>query len=286
MKIIKKNFKQALLAITLLIFSFYYTNKSIEIIQNIDPIMKQIKATNNKYEILPKNAQIIGNKIIPGQNGKAIDYKKSYAKMKQYGSYNEILTTFKETYPVISVNDYYDKYIVSGNKESKSVALIFKLTKDFFNSDILSILESKNVKATFFIDGVLLEKNLASVLKYTNYELELLAYNNLYNPTYFESAKNYLESITKKEAKYCYADYDNKEIIELCSKLKMHTITPTIKIEKSLYSEIKEKLTNSAIISFPVNPNSSELSLVIDYIKTRGYSLVTLDNLLSESMEK
>ena len=282
-----KKLKQPLIAIILVLFSFYYTNKSIEIIREADPIMKQIRKTTEKYQLKSKNAQIIGNKIIPGQNGKEIDYEKSYNKMKNYGSYNEALTTLKEVKPTISVNDYYDKYIVSGNKEKKEVALVFKINNNINPINITNLLKNNKIPATLFIDGLYFENNIEYIETLYEFELELLSYDNQYNELYFKSVKDYFTSITKKEAKYCYADYDKKEVIELCSKLKMHTITPTIKVEKYLYQEIKDKLTNTSIISVPINSQSEkELLITINYIKSKGYKLVTLNELLSEKIEK
>ncbi len=278
--------KEGLIAITLLIFSFFYTNKAVELVQNADPIMKEIKASSKKYEVLPQNALIIGDKIIPGQNGLEVDYQESYQKMKKYGSYNEALTTLKEMEPAISVNDYYDKYVVTGNSESKEVALIFKVDK---TTDILSLsnmLKDKGVTATFFVDGVVLENNLASILELKDFEVELLNYNGSYERDFFISAKKYLEDITKKEAKYCYLDYDKEEVINLCSSLKMHTIMPSIKVDKNAYSEIKEKLSNSAIITIPSNISLSNIVVALDYLQKRGYKFLTVDNLISESLEK
>ena len=254
--------------------------------QNADPIMKEIKASSKKYEVLPQNALIIGDKIIPGQNGLEVDYQESYQKMKKYGSYNEALTTLKEMEPAISVNDYYDKYVVTGNSESKEVALIFKVDK---TTDILSLsnmLKDKGVTATFFVDGVVLENNLASILELKDFEVELLNYNGSYERDFFISAKKYLEDITKKEAKYCYLDYDKEEVINLCSSLKMHTIMPSIKVDKNAYSEIKEKLSNSAIITIPSNISLSNIVVALDYLQKRGYKFLTVDNLISENLEK
>lgn len=282
-----KRIFQPLLVLLLLLFSFYYTEKSIELIREIDPIMAQIKSTTDKYQVKSTNAQVIGDKIIPGKTGQTIDYEESYTKMKQYGTYNEALTTLKEVQPTISVDDYYDKYIVSGNNETKKVALVFKITTTTTPHQIINILKNTTTKATLFIDGLFLENNIDYIKSLQDFELELLSYDNKYEEIYFNSSLNYLNSITKKEAKYCYSDYDQKEVIELCEKLKLHTILPTIKVGNHPYSEIKEKLTNSAIISIPINQTAEvELPSTINYLKSRGYSLVTLEELLSEGLEK
>ena len=285
----KKKVIQVISVTLLMLFSFFYTNKSIELIRENDPIMKQIKETNMKYKVEPVNATIIGNKIIPGKSGKEIDYQKTYAKMKKYGTYNETLTVLKEIEPAISADDYYDKYIVQGNTERKNVSLVFKTDTTSNLLSILNILNQKNIPATFFVDGLLLENNtsLFETMTQNNHELEILSYDNKYDEIYFDSALNYLSSITKREGKYCYAEYDQKEVIELCSKLKLHTIIPTVKTTTMPYKEIKDKLYNSAIISLPLsNITEEQLPAIIDYIKQKGYTFLSLEALLSENDEK
>lgn len=285
----KKKVIQVISVTLLMLFSFFYTNKSIELIRENDPIMKQIKETNMKYKVEPVNATIIGNKIIPGKSGKEIDYQKTYAKMKKYGTYNETLTVLKEIEPAVSVDDYYDKYIVQGNTERKNVSLVFKTDTISNLLSILNILNQKNIPATFFVDGLLLENNtsLFETMTQNNHELEILSYDNKYDEIYFDSALNYLSSITKREGKYCYAEYDQKEVIELCSKLKLHTIIPTVKTTTMPYKEIKDKLYNSAIISLPLSTITEEqLPAIIDYIKQKGYTFLSLEELLSENDEK
>ena len=268
------------------VFSFYYTNKSIELIREKDPIMKTIKSTDEKYNIEAVNAEIKDNTIIPGLSGKEIDYEKTYTNMKQYGTYNEILTTLKDIEPTISVDDYYDKYITGGNPIKRSISLVFKVEKNS-PKEIINILKNNNVSATFFLDGIYLENNTEEVVSMNNHELELLSYNRDYDEIFFSSSKDYLESLTNKKLKYCYSETEKEEIINLCQKLKLHTIIPTININNSLFKEIKEKLTNSAIISIPISENTKkELDTTIKYIKSRGYSLKTLEDLLSENLEK
>ncbi len=281
-----KKLKEVLVASFLLVFSFFYTNKAIEVVRNADPIMKQIKLSSSKYEVKAKNAIVMGEKIIPGVNGLEIDYEKSYQKMKKYGSYNEALTTLKEVKPAISASDYYDKYVVTTNTGKKEVALVFKIDNINDLMRISNILRNNKVTATFFIDGVILEDNALKIASLSDFEIELLNYNGSYERDFFISARNYLEDITKKEVDYCYLDYDKKEVIDLCSSLKMHTIMPSIKVEKNAYKEIKEKLRNSAIISIPSNTSVENLSSTITFLKTRAYKFLDIDSLISESIEK
>ncbi|HIR48604.1 MAG TPA: polysaccharide deacetylase family protein [Candidatus Faecimonas gallistercoris] len=284
---LKRKLIQVAVVIVLVLFSFYYTNKTIDIIKETDPLMKQIKEESKKYQIPAENAKIKENKITPGKNGKEVDYDETYQKMKRYGTYNESLTVFKETTPTVSLEDTYDKFISGGNEEKKAITLVFKITNESNPKEIIRILNQENIIATFFIDGLWLENNLSLVKQMLNYELEILSYNNRYEEIYFSSAIQYLKNVTGEEANYCYAEYDNKTVIDLCSKLKLHTIVPTIKIASSPFLEVKKQLQNAAIISLPINTTTEiELKTVIDYIKSRGYKIVTLKELLSESLEK
>lgn len=281
-----KKLIRVFLILLLSVFSFYYTNKSIELVREQDPIMKTIRSTSDKYNVKAVNAEIKDNTIIPGISGKEINYIETYTKMKQYGMYNEIMTTLKDVEPTISVEDYYDKYIVSGNKIKRSIALVFKIEKTT-PKEIISILNKNKVKSTFFIDGEYLENNSKDIKLMTNHELELLSYSSGYDEIYFASSKDYLESLTNRKLKYCYSEYDKEEVINLCQNLKLHTIVPTIKINNSLLKEIKNELTNSAIISIPISENTKqELDTTIKYIKSRGYTLEKLEDLLNENLEK
>lgn len=267
--------------ILFLVFSFYYTNKIIEFLKEKDPIMKSIRKTTDKYKIDSVDALIVSNNIIPGKVGKEIDYKKSYSKMKQYGNYNETLTVLKSVKPVVSIDDNYDKYIISGNKEKRSVALVFRVKGSDNITSILNILDKAKVHGNFFIDGTYLEKNINKLKSMSNHEFEILSYDNEYDKYLFETSMSYLENVTGKGVKYCYGD--NDEVLKLCSKLKLHTIKPSLIVHNNLYREVKNNIDNAMIISIDNNGyNIKELRSTINYINMKGYKISLLRDLLSE----
>lgn len=268
-----------LIIILFLVFSFYYTNKIVEFLKEKDPIMKDIRKTSDKYKIDSVNALIVDDSIIPGKVGKEIDYKKSFSKMKKYGNYNETLTVLKDVKPVISIENNYDKYIISGNKEKRSVALVFKVYKDTNINSLLKILNKNKVNANFFIDGTFLENNVLVLKGMKNHEIEILSYDNELDKSLFETSISYLENILEKDVNYCLGE----EVLNLCSKLKLHTIKPSLEIHNNLYREVKNNIDNSMIISIDINSyNLKELSSTIDYIKEKGYKIVLLRDLLRE----
>ena len=134
-KMLKKKLIQVSIVLLLVLFSFYYTNKTIDIIRETDPLMKQIKEESKKYEIKPENAKIEENNITPGMNGTVVDYEETYKKMKQYGTYNESLTVFKEVTPTVSIEDTYDKFIESGNEEKAKYEQKYLESSIVFNQE-------------------------------------------------------------------------------------------------------------------------------------------------------
>lgn len=266
--------------------SFFYTNKVIEFIRNTDPIMKNIKEYNRENKIDAINAKINKNKIIPGISGKEVDYDQSFKKMKQYGTYNESLTVFKEVMPTISIDDYYDKYISQGSGINHDVSLVFPVNLESNIDSIVNTLNENNVSATFFVDGLWAENNKDKILSMAeeNHEIEILNYNKRYEQLYFSSSVNQVYQITNVKPKYCYAEYDHKEVLELCQTLNMHTIIPTIKTGNYPFNEIKQRIQEGSIISLEINSSTEiELDTIIKYLKQKGYEINILDILLNEA---
>ena len=281
-----KKIYQISIVLLLSLISFFYTEKVIDFIREKDPIMKNIKEYDKKNKIDAVNAIIDKNKIIPGVSGKKVDYNKSFQKMKKYGTYNESLTVFEEVAPTISIDDYYDKYISEGSGINNDVSLVFEVKNGDNINNIISLLKENNTIATFFVDGLWLENNqtLVSEMASLGHEIEILNYDNKYQELYFSSSLNLVNSITNLKPKYCYARYDNKEVLELCEKLGLHTIIPTIMTGNYPYNDIVKKVHKVSIIGFSITSSVEiELSTIINYLKQKGYTINSLDILLSEA---
>lgn len=281
-----KKIYQISIVLLLSLISFFYTEKVIDFIREKDPIMKNIKEYDKKNKIDAVNAIIDQNKIIPGVSGKKVDYNKSFQKMKKYGTYNESLTVFEEIEPTISIDDYYDKYISEGSGINNDVSLVFEVKNGDNINNIISLLKENNTIATFFVDGLWLENNqaLVSEMASLGHEIEILNYDNKYQELYFSSSLNLVNSITNLKPKYCYARYDNKEVLELCEKLGLHTIIPTIMTGNYPYNDIVKKVHKGSIIGFSITSSVEiELPTIINYLKQKGYTINTLDILLSEA---
>ncbi len=285
-RLLDKKIIEILFACLLVFASFFYTDKAVSMMEDKDPVMIKIKKEKKSLEEESINAKVNGEYLVPGYSGLVVDLDKSFNKMKKYGGYNESLIVFKKSTPTISVDEYYDKYIVSGNGFTNYISLVFEITDKELLPKIKDILKENDVRATFFVDGLLLKEDniLITSLLQDFHEIELLNYKGSYDRLVFEEALDTLQVIANRRGKYCLAKYDQKEILELCSKEKMHTIIPTIQISSNPYLSLKGKLREGSIISItPTKENISELDVVIKYIKQRGYTLDTLEQLLSEA---
>ena len=277
---------EVIFVILLVLFSFYYTEKAIILLESNDPIMKEIKDKGKSREEDAINAKVEGDYLIPGYNGLVIDLETSFNKMKGYGSYNEALLVFEEVEPTISIDDYYDKYISSGNGISTNIALVFTVDDSSYTDNLLDILKEMNAVGTFFIDGKFTDSNTSFVTDavVNGNEVEVLSYDKAYDELLFKASIDKIKTLTSTTPKYCYATYDNEEVLNLCSKLSMHTIIPTLRLDNNIYSSAKGNLRSGSIISVNLTEsNVKELKVLINYIKQRGFTLVTLDTLLNEA---
>lgn len=268
----------------LVCFSFFYTDKAVEIVKRNDPVMKEILTISDSLKIDPINAIINDDEVISGLNGKKINIDKSYQNMKKLNMYKESMLVFDEILPEVSIN--YDKYVIKGNELKNEVALVFKVDSIDNIKLINKVLTEKNTLATFFIDGNIVKDNMNLVLElaHDGYEIENLGYNGNYSSEKLTWTNNMIESLTNKKTNYCYTEFKDKNILELCSTNKMYTIKPTINTGNYPFLTIKKNLESGSIISFDLSDKTlKELPSIISYISQKGYNIVSLEQLISEN---
>ena len=271
--------------LVLTLFSFYYTDKASEIVRNNDPIMKNILANKDNYLIESVSATIDDDEVVSGLNGKGIDINTSYRNMKKHNIYDESMYVYKEIDPLLSFTNSYDKYIVGGNPKKNQLALVFKVVNSNYLDELNDIVLNKNVPVTLFVDGTILEENNDKILEFfeNGNEIENLGYNSTYSKRKFIYTNNMINAITRLDPKYCYSDYKNSEVLEICSSNNMYTIKPTISVKNYPFSTIKNNVKAGNIISFNIDMETlKELPSIITYLRQKGYKLVILDELISE----
>lgn len=280
-----KNIYSILSVIVLVCFSFYYTESAVNIVKRNDPIMKEIIEVSSEYEVEAVDALLMNNNIIPGISGSKLDIDASYNNMKRLGEFNSSLLEFEEVVPSISVTDNYDKFIINGNNSKNDVYVVFKMNDTSYIEEIVDILKETNVKITFFLDYEIImnSSDVLKLLNNSNQTIEFLGKNSIYTKADILTIEETLTKINKNNGKFCYTEYENNEVLDICGKSKLHTIIPTIIAGKYSFSDVKEKIANGSIIKLDNNSNTvRELKYIINYINQKGYKIKTLNSLLDE----
>lgn len=250
---------------TIMTLSFIISEKTTLAIKDVDEIMSQIKEKTSEKNIPPENAIIKNDTIRPGIDGRQIDIQESYNRMRTINMYNEKYLIYKNIEPDISINKIYDKYIIGGNPKKKSISIVFIINENNNIEYILKILGQTNIKVTFIADKYWSENNnsIKEQIKKQGHTIEILN-NGIGN-------------------KYCFIETKIKETLEKCSKQQKHTIIPNINIKSTPLITLKKNLTSGSIISLMTNNTTTqELKMIIDYINKKGYTILNLEQHLSE----
>lgn len=264
-------------------FSFFYSDKVIEVIKSEDKIMIELKEVEDSYKILPIDATILGNTIIPGMIGKNINIDESYKKMKVSGLFNKNLIVYDTVLPNISINNNKDKFIIRGNSNKNLVSIIFILDNDLYFDKINEIFNSKEAIANYFIDYNYLINNSTKIKETINHEFYSYGNKGEYTPDNLLFSNNLISRIKSKDTIYCLTDNMSNKVLELCSKNNLYTISPSIIGGSSPYITIKENLVSGSIILLNMNSETiSELPTIIDYIRGKGLKIEGLSKVLSE----
>lgn len=281
-----KKFFSLIGMLSLAIVSFIYTNKIVEVAKQFDDVMTTVSEVSADYYKDPIDGIIIDNvSFIPGINGRNVNVDKSYKKMRKFGGFNKNLLEFDVIPPKNKLENNLDKYIISGNKSKNSVSLIF-IVKEYSDiTNVLKILNDKNIKADFFVDGYWLEKNNELVSKIINdgNNVGNLSYNMDYQNSAFSWMDTILKRLSHEKYGFCYSEEENLDNLKICSMNNNFTIKPNIIVKSNPLGEIKENLSNGSIISLPVNKLvDSQLLSIINYINSRGIEIVTVKELIRE----
>lgn len=275
-----KNILKIFGIITLICFSFFYTEKVMTVVSEQDPLKMQINEVADSYKINPNEAIIIENTIIPGINGRAVNIDKSYKKMKKNNVFNNKLLVYDTIYPENTLSNNLDKYIIKGNKSKKEISLVYIIKSDNNFEKIINILNNKNITGNLFIDYVYLNNNINDIKKYINHNI--YSYQEEYSYEKLIISNNIIKRIAKNKPSYCITTKENDNNLNICEYTKLNTIIPNI---TGSLNNIKTKLENGSIILLDADTSTiNEILYIIDFIKGKGYSIVGLDKLLNEDI--
>ncbi|MBE6153330.1 MAG: hypothetical protein E7166_03820 [Firmicutes bacterium] len=281
-----KNIIQYIGIAILIVFSFFYTEKTVTTIKNKDPLMIELENKKDEYSVSAIDAKIIDTMIIPGMKGCKVDVEGSYYNLKRLGEFNSNMLKYTSVKPKENLDKNYDKYIISGNKIKNTVSLIFKVKEKTDITTVISILDEKKIKASFFIDGKYLEDNINQVNELIKKGHEVLnyGYDNEYNKDLIVWQNNVIERLNYNNPKFCYVEKEDTNILNLCSNNKMMTILPNLIVSNNPLIDIKTNVSKGSLISFNINDTLiNELSLIINYIVQKGYNIDVVSKHLEES---
>ena len=266
--------------ISLMCFSFFYTKETISVVKEYDQIMITLRQESKKYKYDSIDAYIKDKTIIPSLSGTKVNINKSYSKMKRYGKYEQSLLVFKKINPKNSINNNKNKYIISGNKNKKMISLIFIVNKHSNIEKTVNILNKKNIKANFFVDDKWLEinSNIIPLMIEQGHIIGNLSNNMNYSDSSFVWMDTVIKKIGKQKNGYCYNESDDLNTLKICEKSNNYTIRPKLIISNNYLYQIKKNLNTGCFISLKINENlENELPVLINYIKSRGYKIESLD---------
>ncbi len=263
---LKKVLKNISLLI-LVLFSFFYTDKVMDLVNRKDPLMNKINLLKDKYEILPVNAILEDNTIIPGIKGKSVNLDKSYENMKKSGIFREDHLIYNDILPSEMLSNNMDKYIIKGNDYNNRVSLLIILDPN--NMD-----KVKNKDVTIFLNHK--DISINNIKKMYNNSIYTYGNNGLYNDDILSNDNTIINRVSNNKSVYCLSKEKNTDVLNACNNNKMYVIIPNVIGD---YYEIKSNISNGSIILLN---NINNLDVVIKYINSKGYSIVSLNKLLEE----
>ena len=264
-----KNIFNYFFLISLVFFSFFYTDKVINIINKKDPLMVEITKQKDKYKVEPTEAIITENTVIPGIEGKEIDVDKSYEKMKTEGVFREQSIIYNKVTPTNSISNNKDKYIIKGNNNKQEVSIIVIVDK---NNTIDKIYNIDNI--TLFIDSKYLTIDNLNKIK----SKDIYSYGNkgVYNNELLLSDNTLIKRKNNKVPLYCLSKEKNEDTLNICNNNDMYVVIPNVVGD---LLNIKKSLSKGSIILLE---DLNNINLIIRYINSKGYQIVPLSTLLKE----
>ncbi|MEG1648144.1 MAG: hypothetical protein RR325_05220 [Bacilli bacterium] len=243
----------------IMIFSFYYTDKIANFLLEKNQLYVEINSKKDDYKIESVSAIIDGNFIIPGIEGVSVNTKESYFNMLGIEKFNKYYLVYSKVSPEISIENNKDKIIKNGNRNKSAISFIIE------DEIIASYFKRKDIKVDYLVTEETFNKD--------NF------FEQINNDTV-----NYkkVESLLNKNNLNKHICIINKDNEELCRKNKSYLIKPNIILNNINFLEVKNKITKGDIVHVKGLSSIENLNLLINTIKYKDLSIVTLSILIDE----
>lgn len=230
--------------ITLVIVSFLYTQKISSVMKEYDEIMINIKKYYKNYNEKLKKNIVKKDTVTIGNCSRQVNIKKSYTNMRQYGKYDPSLYIFDK----ICNQKIQDKYIIKGSKKNK-VTLIIK-TDTFIDTleDVTIYTNNKDLMQQMFLKHMVVSDN-----------------------------DKYLKKILGQK-NYCVLEHKDKIKLKKCIENNNYTVIPNIIIRNKAILNLMKKVDSGSIIY----ANKTNYKKIINYLKYRGYEIISLKKMIEE----
>ncbi|MCD1257768.1 polysaccharide deacetylase family protein [Paenibacillus athensensis] len=267
-------------------------------------LLETIREEAAKRRIAPIDAKLDPVwKAIPGYNGLEVDVDETFRLAQQRLLPGAISYVMKETEPKVQLKDLGAVPVYRGNPHKPMASLMINVAwGNEYLPSILETLRKEGVHATFFLDGMWLNKNAeaAKQILSAGHELSNHAYSHKDMRTISRSKT--IEEITKTEtllkklgvANTLFAPpsgYFNEMTVQVASDMKLQTVLwtlDTVDWKKPQPSWIIDRIAKnvepgSLILMHPTESSSRALPSMIQAIKSKGLQLGTVSELLSSN---
>ncbi len=257
------------------IFSFYYTEKVVKLVNDNDPLMEKISLYADETNRACVEGYTTEDGIILGVSGLIVDEDKSYSNMKGFG-YSEELFVFEEDLCSVNKSEYIDEYIIKGNESKNAVSLLILVDDAKLVSEINGIAKAKGVNFGYVVSGEVLKENEELFAKLLDDGNDIL-YGGT-NEDDFETFYKIIDELGNNT--YCI--YNGEDVISYCSKENVNSVKTDFVYNKNVLLNVKSTLEKGNIYIIKENKYViDELSSTISHINGKGISIYTLTNLLS-----
>lgn len=266
-------------------FSFFYTDKVLEVIREEDNIMIELNNVKDLYKIEAVSANVVSNTIIPGVNGRVVNIDKSYKEMKSVGKFNKNSIIYDVVRPSVSISNNKDKFIIKGNSMKQMVSLVFLVDDDKYLDKINKVSIDEKIVFNYFVDYEFLIDNTTLIKESSNSEFYSYGNNGKYSPDNLLFSNNLISRISGNEAVYCLSSNMDLDVLNLCSSNDLYTLVPSVIAFDNMYNEVSKNLESGSIILFEINKDTvNNLDIIINYINGKGLKIGGLSDLLSEEL--
>ena len=174
-------------------------------------------------------------------------------KKRVFGLFNEDKLVFMRDECILNSRDNLDKYIISGNIHEKNISIVIDVVNYNYYEDMIKIFDEFNIKYNLMVNDY-----------YEGSQTNLIYKGN--NVDYFDSV-------------ICvYYDEDN---LKECERNGFNILKIVNYIDIDLFSNIKKFLNKGNIIFIKESYNNlNELRITLNYIKSRGFNVISVNELL------